>query len=154
MIALTIYTRQGCHLCQEMKVIVERVVRDTRTVVEVQEIDIANDPALEERYGLEIPVLLVDGKKAAKYRVTEEELTRILIAARGWQGGIGERTSADVPPSALLPFLPFLPYFPVIKKCPRRFCCQQASFSSAQKGASLPLLTTVTRVAGTPRLTR
>ena len=78
MIALTIYTRPGCHLCQEMKVIVERVVRDTHTQARIEEIDIANDADLEARYALEIPVLLVNGKKAAKYRVTEEELRRRL----------------------------------------------------------------------------
>jgi glutaredoxin len=80
---LTIYTRSGCHLCEEMKTLVERVVRDTRVAAELQEIDIANDPDLEERYGLEIPVLLVNGKKAAKYRVSEKELMRILIARAG-----------------------------------------------------------------------
>ena len=37
---------------------------------------------------------------------------------------------------------------PVTTKCPRRFCCQQASFSSLQNGCSLPLLTTVTRLGG------
>ena len=79
-IALTIYTRPGCHLCQDMKVIVERVVRDTRAAARVEEIDIANDPALEARYGPEIPVLLVNGKKAAKFRVTEEDLRRRLMA--------------------------------------------------------------------------
>ena len=83
---LTIYTRPGCHLCQEMKLIVERVVRDTRAAAEIHEIDIANDPDLEERYGLEIPVLLVNGKKAAKYRVSEKELTRILMSRAGAAG--------------------------------------------------------------------
>ena len=77
---LTIYTRPGCHLCDEMKVVVQRVVRDADAAVE--EIDISTDPALEAQYGLEIPVLLVDGKKAAKYRVTEDELTRLLAARR------------------------------------------------------------------------
>ena len=80
MIALTIYTRPGCHLCHEMKILVERVVRDTRAAAQIEEVDIGNDPDLEARYGLEIPVLLVNGKKAAKYRVSEKELTRILIA--------------------------------------------------------------------------
>ena len=78
-IVLTIYTRPGCHLCQEMKVIVERVVRDTHAQARIEEIDIANDADLEARYALEIPVLLVNGKKAAKYRVTEEELRRKLM---------------------------------------------------------------------------
>jgi hypothetical protein len=48
--------------------------------VDVQEVDVSTDPALEARYGLDIPVLLVAGRKAAKYRVTEEELMRILRA--------------------------------------------------------------------------
>ena len=39
-------------------------------------------PTLLERYGLEIPVLMIDGRKAAKYRVSEEELTRMLEAKR------------------------------------------------------------------------
>jgi hypothetical protein len=77
-IALTIYTRPGCHLCQEMKVIIERVVRDTHAQARIEEIDIAKDADLEARYATEIPVLLVNGKKAAKYRVTEEELRRRL----------------------------------------------------------------------------
>ena len=85
-IALTIYTRPGCHLCQEMKVIVERVVRETHAAAEIQEIDIANNRDLEERYGLEIPVLLVNGKKAAKYRVSEKELARILMSMAGEPG--------------------------------------------------------------------
>jgi thiol-disulfide isomerase/thioredoxin len=82
-IALTIYTRSNCHLCQEMKSVVQRVVQDTRAAVQIREIDIGSSPDLEKRYGQEIPVLLVDGKKAAKYRVTETELTRILTSRAG-----------------------------------------------------------------------
>jgi glutaredoxin len=85
-IGLTIYTRPGCHLCQEMKAVVERVVRDTRTEARIQEVNIADDPDLEKRYGLEIPVLLVNGRKAAKYRVSEKDLTRLLIS---WAQGAG-----------------------------------------------------------------
>jgi glutaredoxin len=76
MISLTLYSRPGCHLCDEMKATVERAVRGRKVTVEV--IDISTDPELESRYGLEIPVLLVDGKKAAKYRISETQLTRIL----------------------------------------------------------------------------
>ena len=80
MIALTIYSRPGCHLCENMKTIIERVARDTRAPIRIEEIDISANPELESRYGLEIPVLLVNGKKAAKYRVTEEQLRRRLLA--------------------------------------------------------------------------
>jgi len=77
---LTIYSRPGCHLCDEMKATVARVARTIPLALE--DIDISTDPALEARYGVEIPVLMVDGKKAAKYRVTEDELLRILEGRR------------------------------------------------------------------------
>jgi Glutaredoxin-like domain (DUF836) len=75
---LTVYSRPGCHLCDEMMAVIERVVHGTAWTVEA--IDISTDVELEARYGLEIPVLLVGGRKAAKYRVSEVELTRILTA--------------------------------------------------------------------------
>jgi thiol-disulfide isomerase/thioredoxin len=88
-IAITLYSRPGCHLCDDMKAIVARVVRALSTPVTVEEIDISTDPELEARYGVEIPVLLVNGSKAAKYRVTERELTRILNARAGGAGRAG-----------------------------------------------------------------
>ena len=90
MISLTIYSRSGCHLCDEMKAIVQRVARSAPGPIRIEEIDISTDPDLEARYGVEIPVLFVDGKKAAKYRVTEDELRRILIAKAGEAGGAGK----------------------------------------------------------------
>src|SRR5256885_16168895 len=90
MIAFTIYSRPGCHLCDEMKAIVEQAARAMTPPAAIDVIDIASDPDLESRYGLEIPVLLVNGKKAAKYRVSEEELRRILTARAEQEGGAGE----------------------------------------------------------------
>ena len=68
-----------------MKSTVRRVLstRTAEPTITVDEIDISVDPALIDRYGLEIPVLLIDGKKAAKYRVSEEELRRMLDGRRG-----------------------------------------------------------------------
>ena len=83
MIVLTLYSRPGCHLCDEMKAVVERVTRAAGVPARIEEVDISTDAGLEARYGMEIPVLLVDGKKAAKYRVTEDELTRLLAARQG-----------------------------------------------------------------------
>ena len=80
MAALTIYSRPGCHLCDEMKAIVRRVADAEKPPLAVEEIDISTDADLEARYGLEIPVLLVDGRKVAKYRVTEADVRRMLAA--------------------------------------------------------------------------
>jgi len=82
-ITITIYSRPGCHLCDEMKAVVRRTLEGTRTMARVEEVDVSTDPDLEARYGVEIPVLLVDGRKAAKYRISERELTRILKATTG-----------------------------------------------------------------------
>ena len=81
MIALTIYSRPGCHLCEEMKAVVETVARSIP--LSLEEVDISTDAALEARYGLEIPVLVVDGRKAAKYRIGEGELRRLLAGRAG-----------------------------------------------------------------------
>jgi hypothetical protein len=59
-----------------MKAVVTRVIAKTSYTLE--EIDISSNRELEARYGLEIPVLVVNGRKAAKYRVTEAELERLL----------------------------------------------------------------------------
>ena len=83
MTVLTLYSRPGCHLCDEMKAVVQRVVGAGDVPAAVEEIDISADPDLEARYGLEIPVLLVNGKKAAKVRTTEAELRRVLADRNG-----------------------------------------------------------------------
>jgi len=85
-IALTIYSRPGCHLCDEMKAVLQRVAAGGN--VTIAEFDISTDPALQNLYGLEIPVLLINGKKVAKYRITEDALRRALQGA-GMAGGAG-----------------------------------------------------------------
>lgn len=69
---LTLYAKPGCHLCDDMKHVVEAVAMRVPLTLDV--LDISADQALMDLYGLEIPVLLIEGKKAAKYRVTERQL--------------------------------------------------------------------------------
>ncbi len=78
MLQLTLYSRPGCHLCDDMKAVVGRVAAQVPLNLEVVNID--GDASLTERYGLEIPVLLVDGRKVAKYRIEEAVLERTLRA--------------------------------------------------------------------------
>jgi glutaredoxin len=78
---LTIYSKPGCHLCDEMKAVVKRTI-DGRNEISLDEIDISNDSALLALYEQEIPVLMIDGKKAAKYRTTETELRQQLDGRR------------------------------------------------------------------------
>jgi len=87
-IRLTIYSRPGCHLCEVMKETVACAVRASRFEASIDEVDISTDADLEARYGLEIPVLMIDGMKTAKYRVSEWDVRRML-AARAGSGGSG-----------------------------------------------------------------
>jgi glutaredoxin len=78
MIELTIYSKPGCHLCDEMKAVVRRVA--AMVPLTLAEVDISTDPQLERQYGVEIPVLMLDGRKIAKYRIREDELRRVLTS--------------------------------------------------------------------------
>lgn len=75
-VGLVLYGRPACHLCEEMKEVVEPVARQLGCVL--QEVDITGHADLEARFGLEIPVLFVNGRKAFKYHVTEQELRQRL----------------------------------------------------------------------------
>lgn len=79
--SLTLYSRPDCHLCDDMKVVVEPVAREF--ACRVEEVDISSDPSLEARFGTQIPVLFVDGRKAFKYEVTAAALRRRLRQRAG-----------------------------------------------------------------------
>ena len=67
-----------------MKSLVRRVLaRHASAGITIDEIDISTDRELLDRYGLDIPVLMIDGKKVAKYRVSEQELTQMISRRRG-----------------------------------------------------------------------
>ena len=71
---LTLYTRPGCHLCDDLKETLLRVRR--RQAFELTEVDISGDAALERQYGRDIPVLLIDGVEAARHRIGDADLLR------------------------------------------------------------------------------
>jgi len=80
MLTLTLYSRADCCLCEEMKAVLAQVQEDLPFTLE--QIDISTDPELESRFGQEIPVLFVNGRKAFKYRLTAGELRRRLARER------------------------------------------------------------------------
>ncbi len=75
---LTLYTREGCCLCEEMKEVIRRVAQ--KTPLDLEEIDVDSTPGLVAEYGDEVPVLFIDGRKAFKYRVTVGELKKKLLS--------------------------------------------------------------------------
>lgn len=73
---VTLYTRPGCHLCEEAKAAILPVLREFNAVL--REVNIEEDPVLTERYGWDIPVIYIGQKKAAKHRVDLEQFRRQL----------------------------------------------------------------------------
>lgn len=60
---LTLYTRPQCHLCEQAKQAINELKTDFTFIME--EIDINQSDELTERYGLMIPVLLMNGEEVA-----------------------------------------------------------------------------------------
>ena len=76
MLELVLYTRRDCCLCHEMEDLIGAVI--PRFDTGLKRIEIDGQPELEAQFGLEVPVLFVNGRKAFKYRCTERELRRRL----------------------------------------------------------------------------
>jgi glutaredoxin len=77
--AVTLYTRQGCCLCDRAKEVLLAARRETE--FELNEVDIDGDPELRRLYNDEVPVIAIDGRKAFRYRVKLPDLLKELKRA-------------------------------------------------------------------------
>ena len=77
---LTLYTRAGCHLCEEAKAQLQPLLEEFS--VALREVDVDTDPDLAARFGEELPVFFLDGRKVAKYRVDVKQFRRLLERSR------------------------------------------------------------------------
>ena len=73
---VTLYTRQGCHLCDTAKQQLRRASR--RADFDLEEIDIDSDPRLRALYSEEVPVIAINGRKAFKFHVDEASFLKSL----------------------------------------------------------------------------
>jgi hypothetical protein len=69
---VVLYSRPGCHLCDDARVVLERV--RTRVPFALEEVDITTDDALHARYLERIPVVTLDGEELFDYFVHEDAL--------------------------------------------------------------------------------
>jgi hypothetical protein len=77
--ALVLLSRPGCHLCHDLRQVVERVLPDFAATL--TERDVREDPELRARYALEIPVLLLEGRELLRHRGSEDDVRAALRAA-------------------------------------------------------------------------
>jgi predicted thioredoxin/glutaredoxin len=69
--------RQGCELCDEMLAELERL-KPTMDLPPVEVVDVDGDAQLARRYGLNVPVLLLDDTVVCRHRLDAPELVRLL----------------------------------------------------------------------------
>lgn len=73
---VVLYSRPGCHLCDDARAVVVRVTSELGEAF--VERDITRDPDDLQDYGESIPVVEVDGRRVARWRVSEETLRAAL----------------------------------------------------------------------------
>jgi glutaredoxin len=77
---VTLYTRAGCHLCDDAKQVI--LAARSRADFDYEERDIDAAPELFRLYNEEVPVIAIDGRKAFKYRLDMDEFLKRLKARR------------------------------------------------------------------------
>lgn len=74
MVLVEIYSKKGCCLCNEAKKVLKRVVKEIP--FSLKDIDIMTEENLFRRYKDEVPIIFINGKKAFKFKVDEQEFRR------------------------------------------------------------------------------
>ena len=73
---IVLYSKNNCHLCDEMKVVLTNL--QSEYGFKLTEFDIDSDNELFEKYKEKIPVLTINGKLFAKYRIDEKKFRKKL----------------------------------------------------------------------------
>lgn len=77
---VTIYTKPGCHLCDEMKSEIARA--DCAEAFDLKEVNIESDAELFARYRFDIPVLLINGVEMFRHRLTADAFRESVTTAQ------------------------------------------------------------------------
>ena len=80
-IAVTFYTKAGCHLCEDARELLEEIAEETEYTL--TEIDIRSDPAVFALYRYRIPVLVINEETLLEGRIEAEELARAFQQQKG-----------------------------------------------------------------------
>jgi glutaredoxin len=73
---VTVYTRQGCHLCEVAQAQLRKIARDRPMTVRL--VDVDSDPALRALYGARVPVVMIEDRVLDEGAVTEYRLRKAL----------------------------------------------------------------------------
>jgi len=76
MAQVTLYSKPGCHLCEDARRVLEQAQK--QTPFSLEEVNIQDDPALLAEYGEQIPVVLLNGTFFCEYEVDDTRLKQLL----------------------------------------------------------------------------
>ena len=68
---VVIYSRPGCHLCDEAKALIKNA--DCSDHFTLEEVNIESDEELLKKYKYDIPVVTIDGEEAFRHRVDPDQ---------------------------------------------------------------------------------
>jgi glutaredoxin len=80
-VPVTVYTREDCTLCDAARETIEETAAGLDVAIDLEMVDVDDDPELAAEYGERVPYVLIDGHPAFKYEVDERELRLKLLAA-------------------------------------------------------------------------
>ncbi|MBX3099425.1 MAG: glutaredoxin family protein [Salinibacterium sp.] len=80
---LTLIGKPECHLCDDARAVIASVVAELGDAasISLDELSIHDDPELNARFWDEIPVLMIDGRVHAIWRLDAERLKTAILAA-------------------------------------------------------------------------
>ncbi len=79
-VRVTLYTRPGCHLCDEAKEAI--LAAQCAPEYTLDEVNIETDPSLLHLYRNDIPVVMINGIEAFRHRVVAEDFRRQVANCR------------------------------------------------------------------------
>jgi glutaredoxin len=82
-----VYSRPGCHLCDDAKDAIHNAGCDESFTLEEINIETSRDLLL--KYQFDIPVVTIDGEEAFRHRVDPEEFRKVIQSFSG--SGVGSK---------------------------------------------------------------
>ncbi len=76
MLRVVLYSKAGCHLCDEARAHLEDLAADYP--LDIVEIDIRRDVEVFERYRYRIPVIMVDGLERLEGRIEPSDMRDLI----------------------------------------------------------------------------
>ena len=81
---VVLYSRPGCHLCEEMKT--EMIRAGCPDLYSLEEVNIESDPDILAQYRFEIPVICINGVEAFRHRLRADEFRDYMTSLAGDKG--------------------------------------------------------------------